>query len=147
MADIVIVSGHVELPARLLQTHTAAVIARALPLRLTAIFWGRLVALETPLEAYRELGAVQIAKLGQILWAPEDDKILIPYGLTPISRGAEIRLEEPSNIWAEALGDVQMLREVHDGALLTIARAGTTRALSPALGASRLAKPRGRWRS
>jgi uncharacterized protein len=141
MAEIVIVSGTVELRARLLATNTAAIIARALPLQLTAIFWGRLVELDTPLEAARDPGAVQVAKLGQILWAPVGEKILIPYGLTPISRGQEIRLQEPSNIWAEALDDVQCLREVHDGALVTIARPGMVRS-QPA----HRAKPAGRWR-
>ena len=142
MAEIVIVSGSVELPARLLDTPTARVIASALPLYLTAIFWGRLVQLDTPLDAYREPGAVPLAKLGQILWAPDAESILIPYGLTPLSRGDEIRLPEPSNVWAEALEDVQRLRAVHDGAMVTIARLG----MAQAQVAGHKGKPRGRWR-
>ena len=142
MADIVIVSGSVELPARLLDTPAAYIIASALPLYLTAIFWGRLVQLDTPLDAFREPGAKLIAELGQILWAPGAESILIPYGLTPLSRGGEIRLPEPSNVWAEALGDVQRLRDVHDGAKVTIARFGMARAQLT----GHTSKPRGRWR-
>ena len=142
MTDIVIVSGSVELPARLADTHTARIIARALPLYLTAIFWGRLIRLETRLDGYREPGAVPLASLGQILWSPEREQILIPDGATPISRAGEIRLEEPSNVWAQALADVQVLRGVHDGAKVTIARFGTVRA--EASGGQ--GKPRGAWR-
>ncbi len=142
MTEIVIVSGSVELPARLLDTPTARVIARALPLFLTAIFWGRMVELDTPLEAYREPNALQVAQPGQMLFSPEEEKILIPYGLTPLSQHNEIRLRSPSNVWAQALGDVQMLREVHDGAQVSILRAGTlrTKTISPQ------SKPKGRWR-
>ena len=142
MADIVIVSGHVELPARLADTPTARVIANALPLYLTAIFWGRMVQLETPLDAYRDATATRLAKLGQIFWSPEAEKILIPYGLTPLSQGDDIRLAEPSNIWAHALDDVQILRQVHDGAKVTIARFGMAHADE----AAHKGKPRGRWR-
>jgi uncharacterized protein len=142
MADIVIVSGAVELPARLLDTPTARVIARALPLHLTAIFWGRMVELDTPLEAYREPNALPIAQLGQILWSPEEEKILIPYGFTPLSHHNEIRLRTPSNVWAQALADVQLLREVHDGAQVTIALGGSIRAQTKV----HAAKPRGPWR-
>ena len=112
--------GGVELPARLTETLTARVIWRAMPLRLTAIFWGRLVRLDTELEAYRDRDAVQLASLGQLLFSPEHEEILIPYGATPISRAGEIRLQSPSNIWAEALEDVQCLRDVQDGAMVVI---------------------------
>ena len=142
LADIVIVSGAVELPARLADTATARVIANALPLYLTAIFWGRMIQLETPLDAYRDPTATRVAELGQILWAPEAQTILIPYGLTPISHGGEIRLIEPSNVWAQVLEDVQRLREVHDGAKVTIARFG----MAHADDAAHKGKPRGRWR-
>jgi hypothetical protein len=142
MTEIVLVSGTVELHARLLATPTARVIARALPLYLTAIFWGRMVELDTPLETYREPGAVQIAELGQILWSPEEEKILIPYGVTPLSKHDEIRLRSPSNVWAHVIGDVQLLRDVHDGALVTIARRGAATAAAP----RHASKPSGRWR-
>ena len=142
MTDIVFMSGGHELPARLADTPTARLIAKALPLYLTAIFWGRLVRLETPLDSYRENDAVRLARLGQILWSPEREEIVIPYGATPISQAGEIRLNEPSNVWAEALEDVQILREVHDGAKVTIARYGTVRSESR----SATGKPRGAWR-
>jgi uncharacterized protein len=140
MTDIVIVSGAVELTARLLDTPTAHVIARALPLNLTAIFWGRLIRLEAPLDAYRERGATQLAQIGQILWSPEREDIVIPYGATPISRAGEIRLTEPSNIWAQILGDVQALREVPDGAKVVIAQFGSIKARTAP------PSPTGRWR-
>ena len=120
MSEIVITSGGVELTARLADTRTARVILRALPLRLTAIFWGRLVRLNVHLDAYRDPDAVQLASLGQLLFSPEHEDIYIPYGATPISRTGEIRLPSPSNIWAEALDDVQVLRDVQDGAALII---------------------------
>ena len=123
MTEIVITAGGVTLPARLAPTVTARTILRHLPLYLTAVFWGRVIELDVHVEAYREKDAVVLAKPGQLLYAPERDDILIPYGSSPISRGTEIRLHSPSNVWGQIIGDVQKLREVPDGALVTMALA------------------------
>ncbi len=57
MREIVIQSGAVAIRARLLDTPTAEIIWRALPLYSTAEIWGKEVHFEVPLEVYLETDA------------------------------------------------------------------------------------------
>ena len=57
MRQIVIQSGAVAVRARLLNTPTADVVWRALPLYSTAEIWGKEVHFGVPLEAYLEANA------------------------------------------------------------------------------------------
>lgn len=120
MDEIVFESGSIRLRARLLRSRTAAVISRALPLRSFAMFWGRLIRIETPLEISYEPDMKTLAEPGDILFSPDEDEILIPYGRTPTSGAGEIRLPRPGNLFARAIGDVQDLRDLQDGAPITI---------------------------
>ena len=99
----------------------------ALPLRSFAMFWGRLIRIETPFEIYHEPEMKSLAELGDILFAPDEDEILIPYGRTPISAAGEIRLPLPGNLFARAINDVQGLRAIQDGAPMIITAQGARR--------------------
>lgn len=127
MDEIVFESGDVRLRARLLPTRTAEIIRNALPLRSFAMFWGRLIRIETPFEIYHEPEMKSLAELGDILFAPDEDEILIPYGRTPISAAGEIRLPLPGNLFARAINDVQGLRAIQDGAPMIITAQGARR--------------------
>jgi uncharacterized protein len=120
---ILITIGRVKLRAQLLDTPTADRIWRALPLYSKAEPWGQAVHFETPLESGRERGARQLATLGDIYFWVEDDRILIVFGPTPISRPGELRLPRPCNLWARALDDVGVLKVVRPGEKVSVTSA------------------------
>jgi uncharacterized protein len=120
---ILITAGRVKLRAQLLDTPTADRIWQALPLHSTAEPWGQSIHFETPLESGRERGARQLATLGDICFWVEDDRVIIVYGPTPISRPGELRLPRPCNLWARALDDVGALKAVRPGEKVSVTSA------------------------
>ncbi len=123
MNELIIQSGTVRLRARLLATRTADIIWLGLPLQSTVRFWGRMIWIDTPFEAYRELGSRDVIEKGEIAFLPDKDDIVLGYGATPIARNGEIRLPSLGNVFAQAIDDVELLRDMVDNAMVTIARA------------------------
>ncbi len=112
---VLIKAGRVSLRAELLDTPTAARIWTVLPLFSTAETWGGSIHFETPVETGRERTARVLASPSDIYFWSEEDRVLIPFGRTPISKAGEIRLPRPCNVWATALDDVAALSIVTPG--------------------------------
>jgi len=114
----------VSLEAETLTTPTAAVILAALPLEAAVQTWGDEVYFGIGVSSPREADARAVVEVGEIAYWLDGEAIAIGFGPTPISRGEEIRLASPVNIWARALGDVRMLKSVRAGTRVRVSHVG-----------------------
>lgn len=123
MRNIKMVIGPVVLEAELFDTPTADAIWSALPFSSKAQTWGEEVYFSTPVSSEREADARDVVEAGELAFWIEGDSIAIGFGRTPISRGNEIRLAAPTNIWGKAKGDVKQLSRVKSGAAIRVEKA------------------------
>lgn len=104
-----------NLTATLDDTPTAQALGKALPLSSTARTWGEEVYFDTGVSVSRETDARQVVEPGTVAFWTDGDALALPYGPTPISRGAECRLASPCNILGRLDGDAGLLATVRDG--------------------------------
>ncbi len=123
MARIRITAGTVVLTAELLDTPTARAVEAALPIESKARTWGDEVYFDTPVSIDAEPDARDVVSAGEIAFWPAGDAIAIGFGPTPVSRGDEIRLASPVNVFAKTGDDVTQLRAVSAGAPVRVERA------------------------
>lgn len=114
--------GGIEIIAVLADTATADRVWAALPLFGAAEPWGQSIHFELPIASGRDRTARIEARMGDIYFWPREQRILIPFGPTPISRPGEMRMPEPLNVFARAVDDVALLRGVRVGERVSLLR-------------------------
>ena len=119
----VLQAGRVTVHIRLLQTRTADLIWRALPLHSIVETWGDSIHFDTPLKIGRERSAKLNVAIGDVCFWTEDERVVLAWGPTPISRPNEVRLMRPCNIWAEAIDDPSALAAVTPGEKAVLSQA------------------------
>ena len=120
---VIIKSGRISITAELLDTPTADRIWAALPIHSSAEPFGAAIQFEIPIESGRERGAKMLAALGELYFWSEEDRIVLVYGPTPISRSGEIRLQAPCNVWARTSEDLSPLKKVGPGEKISLVAA------------------------
>lgn len=123
MRTIRITAGGTDLIATLRQTPTADAVWEALPFDAEARTWGQEVYFSAPVRAALEAGAKDVMAPGEIAFWTDGSAVAVGFGRTPASRGDEIRLVAPTNVFADAEGDVRALKAVKDGDPVRVQRA------------------------
>ena len=102
---------------KLRSTNTANIIKNNLPFKSIVKTWGEEIYFEVPItqDISLEKDAKDIINLGEIAYWVEGKCIAIGYGKTPISQNSEIRLAAKTNIWGDAIIDINKLRKIKDG--------------------------------
>jgi len=122
MARIRFQFATLTLEAELLDTPTARAVAAALPISTSVLTWGEEVYFEIPVKLPAEKDARAVVTPGEIAYWPQGHCIALGYGRTPVSRGDEIRLASPCNIFARAAGDVRALAKGRPGTTVEVSR-------------------------
>ena len=102
MRKVILKCKETKLVLDLRETLTADIIYNALPLKSKVQKWGDEIYFETGLIIELESDAKSIVNIGEIAFWNSGSAIAIGYGKTPISKGNEIRLISPCNIWADS---------------------------------------------
>lgn len=114
---VVIKVGTLTITAELLDTPTAHTLLATLPCTANIRTWGDEIYFPLALDTGPEADAREVIEAGELAYWPEGGCIAIGFGPTPASRGEEIRLVAPVNIWGLAAGsEVEKLATVSAGA-------------------------------
>jgi len=83
---------------------------------------GEAIHFEVPVASGRDRTARLQARLGDVCFWSGERRVIIAFGQTPISRPDEIRMPSPVNVFATALDDVGVLRDVRVGEKVVLSR-------------------------
>jgi hypothetical protein len=114
-----ITAGAVTLDAELNDSKSAAAIAAALPIEAKAETWGDEIYFGIGLSLAGE-SPREVVELGDLGYWPPGQAFCIFFGLTPMSRGDEIRPASAVNVVGRMVGDARAFKRVRAGSRVRI---------------------------
>jgi len=120
MKKILIKVAQIALTAQLNDSHTAQEIWKALPIEGTVNTWGDEIYFAIPVKLKAEADARAEVQVGELGYWPTGHAFCIFFGPTPASTGETPRAASPVNVFGRVIGDTQVLRNVPNGARITI---------------------------
>ena len=114
-------AGTVEVVAELKETKTAQAIWEALPIKGRANCWGDEIYFSIPVSLEAE-DAQELVSLGDLGYWPPGTAFCLFFGLTPVSKGQEIRPASPVNVFGKVIGDAKVFKQVTSGVEVTVER-------------------------
>ena len=105
-------TGSVE--ATLKDTNTSKAIYDALPITGRANLWGDEIYFSIPVNKPPENGKT-VVKIGDLAYWPPGNAFCIFFGLTPMSRGDEIRPASAVNVIGRVNGNPKVFKKVQNG--------------------------------
>lgn len=111
---IKITVGNVTLDAELNDSPTAGKVAGILPFVGSFHTWGDEIYFPIPVDASLEDTAQDVVQVGDLGYWPTGKAFCIFFGLTPASKGEEIRPASAVNLIGRVLGDAAALKQVMD---------------------------------
>ena len=115
MKNIILEIKTKRIKIKLLDTNTANLIRKNLPIISKVQKWGEEIFFNTNLLIPLEKNAKEVVNLGEIAFWTEGSAIAIGYGRTPASIEDEIRLVSPCNIWGNAKLNKDFFKNVYEG--------------------------------
>tara|TARA_B100001093_G_scaffold502542_1_gene555689 strand:+ start:72 stop:440 length:369 start_codon:yes stop_codon:yes gene_type:complete len=114
MSQIKIEFESITIEADLNNSETANNIKKLLPILNTVNIWGDEIYFPVDIND-EEIGAKEIVELGDIGYWPPGNAFCLFFGLTPLSKGEEIRAASPINIIGKIRGEINILKKVKSG--------------------------------
>jgi len=121
--NIIIEAGKIMSEAVLAETEAASAIWDALPIESTSNTWGEEVYFSTPVTLSLDETAKEVVDMGDLGYWPTGRALCIFFGLTPMSRGDEIRPASAVNIVGKIIGDPKLFNEVRSGEKVRVRKA------------------------
>ncbi len=116
MNTICIQINSTKIKAQFNESETAKKIWNSLPLRAEVNTWGEEIYFAIPVKVGLEKTyAKEIVELGDLGYWPEGHCFCIFFGLTPASRGNEIRPASAVNVIGKVQGELEFLKKIKDG--------------------------------
>ena len=121
--EITISSGDLVMEAALNDTTIANKLEGILPITTTTNTWGEEIYFTIPLEEILE-NPQEIVEEGDLGYWPPGNAFCIFFGVTPASRGTEIRAASAVTVIGKVLGDATRFKEIQPGQVITITLVG-----------------------
>jgi hypothetical protein len=118
-----ILVSDLRVEAGLNESMTSQLIWEALPIEAKTNLWGEEIYFAIPVKTGLETGSREVVSAGELGYWPTGHAFCIFFGLTPASRGDEIRAASAVNVIGKVLSDPKVFIKVKEGVKITLERA------------------------